>query len=282
MGIEMALDELTLVLFTTIAPSGAVAVALMVLLALGVRADADARARIDQRTWIPLAVTLVGLVASSTHLGNPANALYVLLGIGNSPLSNEVASAVVFLGLAGLYWLTAFSRRDLRAVRNVLACAVVLFSALFVTAVAFAYDADTILTWHTPAVPAGLWSNALCGGPLLAFVVVRWTCPERAGLRLRAGFAAISALGLVGAVVSYALQNEVLSNASNALSSGIELVPHYPAMIATFAALSACGWACAFAAPRGRGQTRGIAGCLLVFAGIFVARFAFYMMHLTV
>ncbi|MFR1640267.1 MAG: DmsC/YnfH family molybdoenzyme membrane anchor subunit [Eggerthellaceae bacterium] len=43
--------------------------------------------------------------AASTHLGNPANALFVFLGVGRSPLSNEVFCAVVFLPLAGVYWL---------------------------------------------------------------------------------------------------------------------------------------------------------------------------------
>ena len=51
---------------------------------------------------------MVGLVASATHLGNPANALYVFLGVGRSPLSTEVFCAVVFLALAGLYWLYNF------------------------------------------------------------------------------------------------------------------------------------------------------------------------------
>ena len=44
---------------------------------------------------------MVGLVASATHLGNPANALYVFLGVGRSPLSTEVFCAVVFLALGG-------------------------------------------------------------------------------------------------------------------------------------------------------------------------------------
>lgn len=159
MGLEMAMEELTLVLFTTIAPSGAVAVALMALLSLCARDEAE-RARIDQCAWVPLAIALVGLVTSATHLGNPANALYVLLGVGSSPLSNEVACAVVFFGVSGLRWLLSFSRRNLRVVRAVLTLAVAATAAAFVTAVAFAYDAETVPTWHSPYVPASLWLNA--------------------------------------------------------------------------------------------------------------------------
>ena len=58
---------------------------------------------------------MVGLVASATHLGNPSNALYVFLGVGRSPLSTEVFFAVVFLALAGLYWLVRFRRAPLAA-----------------------------------------------------------------------------------------------------------------------------------------------------------------------
>lgn len=284
MGFDMAIGELTLVLFTTIAPSGAVAVALMAAFAVAVRGSSETRARVDQRMWLPIAITLVGLVASATHLGNPANALYVLLGVGSSPLSNEVATAVVFLGLAGLYWLTAFSQRNLSAARNVLACLLVVATACFVAAVAFAYDAETIQTWHTPYVPASLCLNALCGGPLLALSTLRWACPERAVGAVRTGASVVSAAGLAGSIVSYAMQNGVLSHAVNSMASGLELVPHYPAMIAAFAMFAAAGSALiAFAGKRpSRARVLDIAGCVLVFAGIFIARFAFYMMHLTV
>lgn len=52
--------------------------------------DEKGRARLAHATVIPLLVSMVGLVASATHLGTPANALYVLTGVGRSPLSNEV------------------------------------------------------------------------------------------------------------------------------------------------------------------------------------------------
>lgn len=111
MGFANAADEITLVLFTTLAPSGVVALIVMalVLVIRGPRLDAARRVALDRCLWIPIVVTMVGLVASATHLGNPANALYVLAGVGRSPLSNEVASGVAFLGSAGVYWLTAFS-----------------------------------------------------------------------------------------------------------------------------------------------------------------------------
>lgn len=99
-GFDMAFGEITLVVFTTLAPSGAVALAIMAGVLLFAKLDDDARARIDKFMCIPLVVAMVGLIASATHLGNPANALYVFLHVGSSPLSNEVLSAVFF-------WLAA-------------------------------------------------------------------------------------------------------------------------------------------------------------------------------
>ena len=110
-GMGTALGEITLVLFTTLAPSGVVAFILMGLPLLRADLAADARRRINQFLSIPLVTAMVGLVASATHLGNPANALYVFLGVGRSPLSTEVFCAVVFLALAGVYWLYSFAER---------------------------------------------------------------------------------------------------------------------------------------------------------------------------
>ena len=104
-GLNNALGEITLVLFTTLAPSGVMAFILMGLPLVRGGLNADVRQRIQRFLSIPLVTSMVGLVASATHLGNPANALYVFLGVGRSPLSTEVFCAVVFLALAGVYWL---------------------------------------------------------------------------------------------------------------------------------------------------------------------------------
>ena len=83
-GFATAFSEITLVLFTTLAPSGAVAYALMSFPIIRGRLSDDAHRRIDKALCIPLIVSLVGLVASATHLGNPANVLYVFMGWGEA------------------------------------------------------------------------------------------------------------------------------------------------------------------------------------------------------
>ena len=111
-GFDTALGEVTLVLFTTLAPSGAVALVLVAAVLLLSKFESAMRVRISTFMCIPLVVTMVGLVASATHLGNPANALYVFLHVGSSPLSNEVVSAVGLLACSGNSFYCRFPEKE--------------------------------------------------------------------------------------------------------------------------------------------------------------------------
>ncbi|MFR7737302.1 MAG: dimethyl sulfoxide reductase anchor subunit family protein, partial [Eggerthella lenta] len=172
-GFATALNEITLVLFTTLAPSGAVAYVIMGMAAL--RAQGDERKRLSGALLIPFLVTLVGLVASATHLGNPDNALYVFSRVGASPLSNEVCAAVLFLGISGLHWLYQFAEHARQRVLNVLLGAAMVASLAFLISVAFAYASRTVVTWDTPFVPVALCLNALVGGPVLTLFCLRFS-----------------------------------------------------------------------------------------------------------
>ncbi|MBS5449889.1 MAG: dimethyl sulfoxide reductase anchor subunit [Coriobacteriia bacterium] len=330
-GLPLALEEITLVAFTTLAPSGAVALALQcAFIAAGRRAGADAlRSRLIKLLWVPIVVTMVGLVASATHLGNPSNALYVLTGIGRSPLSTEVGAAVALLAAAGLFWLYGFSEHPRGGLQQVWAGVIAVLAAAFVTTVALAYGARTIPSWNTPLVPAALWLQALTGGPVLAAAVMRaaqptqpddpkadWastpsqtpakaretqsaaktqTVPAATPVipRLEAGMLAlVSAAMLAGFAVGIARGLE-LPEIRSSLATAAELVPHYWLMLGISTALQAAGIALAWRAwriperrpepvpsPLRRARPLVTASCLILL-GIFVARFTFYMTHLT-
>lgn len=290
-GFNTAAGEVTLVLFTTLAPAGAVAVAVMALVLLFAPLDEAVRRLVNKCLCIPLVVAMLGLVASATHLGNPSNALYVFLGVGRSPLSTEVFCAVLFLLMAGVYWLYSFAVSPRRVLLRALLVFQVLAAAAFVTAVAFAYAAETVPTWTLPTVPVALWLNALAAGPLLALVsltVAHW--PAASG-RFGRVMLAVSGAASVAAVAVYAFQGFALSGVENAIVSAADLVPGYGAMLLAFALCSAGGLAVfAFSLRASKlGEvskarpivSRSLASAL-VLAGVFVMRFAFYMMHLTV
>ena len=72
--------------------------------------------------------------------GNPANALYVFTGVGRSPLSTEVFAAVIFLALAGVYWLYSFAEHPRVGLQRGLLAAIDVAIVAFVSSVAFAYN----------------------------------------------------------------------------------------------------------------------------------------------
>ena len=128
--------------------------------------DESAARRIERYLVVPLVFAITGLIASATHLGTPANALYVITGIGRSPLSNEVA-AVAFLAFGGAYWFLAFRDEVAPVLRRVLAVVVPAAGAAFVAMIAFAYSVSTVPTWNLPTVPIMLRLAALASGPFV-------------------------------------------------------------------------------------------------------------------
>lgn len=280
-GFATAFNEITLVLFTTLAPSGAVAYAIIAFVAL--RTPGDQRKRVGGMLLVPFLVTLVGLVASATHLGNPDNALYVFSRVGQSPLSNEVCAAVLFLGLSGSHWLYQFAEHARRAVLNALLVAAVVAAAVFVASVAFAYDSRTVVTWSTSFVPLALGLNSLVGGPVLAVAGLRFARWEALSGWVGRALLGVSFAALVANIGVYAAQGADVLQLANYLTSVERLVPGYGAFVFVFSLLAVAGLAVdAVALVRsGRPARRAVvAATALVFAGIFVMRFAFYMMHM--
>lgn len=282
-GFSLALEEITLVLFTTLAPAGAVAYILLALASFG--ADQDASRRIQRFLLAPLMVVLVGLVASATHLGNPENALYVLSRVGQSPLSTEVAAAVVFLGIAGVQWMYQYAERYRRGFSRGLLVAASLAALGMVAAIAFAYASRTVLSWNTAYVPLLTGLNAAMAGPLLALAVLVWAqrkaTPGGFGRALLVG--CIAALGL--GVVVYLMQGECLADLENTYTTAMQLVPHYSWCVVAYGVLGAVAWgldAAAVFRRRPLSQWAAICACLLALLAVFVMRCSFYAMHLTV
>lgn len=283
-----AIDEVTLVLFTTLAPSGAMAFVLMSLpfIFKGQKIDPAMQKGIDKYLSVPVIVAMVGLIASATHLGNPANALYVLTGFGRSPLSNEVVCGVVFLGAGGIYWLTSFTSKQRSTIlRRIVLAVISLLGLCFIGAISLAYNANTIVTWSNPLAIAAVWINALVGGPLLALFGFRLAHFYTARHRLGMVMLIASGIALIANIAIYIAWGLQLSGVSNSVTSANTLVPLFFPMIAVFAVLCALGIALGARAVCDKGETPmwvPVLSVLVVFMGIFVMRFAFYMIHMTV
>ena len=106
-------------------------------------------------------------------------------------------------------------------------------------------------------------------------------------------------IALAANMVVYIVQGRLLSGVATSVVAATDLVPHYHAMLLAFALMCFAG--CVLAAftmhavsreavAHGGGElafskrvlVRLLVSYLLVFAGVFIMRFAFYMMHLTV
>lgn len=289
-GFATAFGEITLVLFTTLAPSGAMAYVLMALpIVFRMKMEDAVRRTLDKLLSIPILVAMIGLIASATHLGNPANALYVLAGFGRSPLSNEVVCGVVFLGCAGVFWLSAFSnaaesgKRD--GLRRVIAALVSVLGLVFIGAISLAYNADTIITWSTPLTPASIWFNALTGGPLLALAGCRMAQFSTPRHKLGLAYLGIAVFGCTASILAYIAWGAALPSMQNSMTSADTLAPMFGPMIAAFAALCAFGIYLGVKAVMQVGQTAlwvPCASAICALAGIFIMRFSFYMIHMTV
>ncbi len=100
------LHELPLVFFTVLAQSAVGAWLVFTFVLLGEKND-KSRAYIHKAMFVILSILGLGFIASVMHLGTPVRAFNSLNRVGESMLSNEIASGAVFFGLAGLYWLIA-------------------------------------------------------------------------------------------------------------------------------------------------------------------------------
>ncbi len=285
MGLDSALEELALVLFTTLAPSGACAIIFLAALLANNVLDEEDRRRVGVFMCIPLGVSIVGLVASAAHLSNPSNALYVFMRVGTSPLSNEVFAAVAFIAVSGFYWLYAFAEHPRLILQRVWAVFMMVFAAVFILFVGLAYGAETIPTWSTWHVPTSIALNSLIGGPLLASVSLYFAHLGQRNVRSPRFPIAVSVAALVANMGCYLLWWHTLQGVSNSLVSAAELVPCYPLMVVAFVVLCAAGigmhaYGRMFCKPANPKYM--VAGSVLIFFGIFIMRFAFYMMHMTV
>ena len=178
LALVTAYQEITLVLFTSLAPACALCCVIVALPLVCSQHPYEFRARMGRLFAFPLAGATLGLVFSATHLGNPSNALYVLLGVGRSPLSNEVLCAALFLGCAATFWMACFIRRErVFGITRLLLMrlwfgALLISVVVFIASVSLAYHVPTIITWYNAWAPASIVVHALFLGPFFAAVLL--------------------------------------------------------------------------------------------------------------
>ncbi len=277
---ETAFAELPLVVFTTLAPMGAAAFVAFALASFSAEyADGQAQ-RIDKMALAPFIVALVGFAASMFHLANPLAAFGAIVGIGRSPLTNEIVVGGVFMVAALVYVVLAYTGK-LADVRKPLGAVVAVLAVVFCAFVGFAYMIPTVSSWNSAMLPIEVVGYALVGGCAFGALALAGADAEAkaAGKALR--IAAIA--GAVLAIVAVAAQLVALGNTATPVASGAGIV----ATVAPFAVVGLVLIAVAAAEQvRGfaKGMTRAIAvrALIEVAIGAFLVRLAFYAMYLSV
>lgn len=234
-GLDFALNDICLAVFTTLAPGATLAYVMLACTLLFGKLDSRLHQRLESWLIMPLAVATIGLVASAAHLGTPSNALYVFRTIGSSPLATEVFFAVLFLGTACSYWLGCIYIEGHKALRSLWLLVSIVAAGFFIAGTDLAYAMPTVITWDTMLAQVILPCTAFaCMTPLTLLI---YTCSGYTSkVRLMRILAGISLVATAASCILMAMQHMELGTQRNAFGTAAELVPLYPAAIALFGA----------------------------------------------
>ncbi|ATM95004.1 anaerobic dimethyl sulfoxide reductase subunit B [Yersinia frederiksenii] len=160
------MHELPLVFFTVL---GQTAVGLFALVWLSHKLGLTTALQLKQANIVGLILVLTGLVIGTLHVGQPLRAMNMLLGIGRSPMSNEILLSSLFVAMAcGTVFFSVMVRNAvLAALCNV---ATVIFGLAFAWSITQVYQLDTVLNWDTSYTSLQLWMTVLVGGGAFAIL----------------------------------------------------------------------------------------------------------------
>lgn len=223
----------------------------------------------------------VAFLASVMHLGSPLRAFNSLNRVGQSALSNEIASGSVFFAVGGFWWLIAVLKKMPAAIGRVWLAATMVLGLVFVWAMTRVYQIDTVPTWHNGYTTLSFFITIVLGGPLLGTLLLRAVGYSFHGTKL----ATLSVLALFVAIAVIVLQGGELAAIQSSVQHASTLVPDYASLQVWRIALLALGlgcWVCPIVR-RTPPKTLGLLiGFILIVAGECIGRGIFYGLHMTV
>lgn len=171
-------------------------------------AEAD---RFSDRALLAIGPVLVlGTLASLFHLGNPLNAYRAIANIGNSWLSREILTNLLFIGLGAVFAFMQWRKVGTPALRNAIAVLAALVGLVLVYSMSQVYMLRTAPAWNTVATPITFFTTTFLLGTLAVgalyvanYAYVKRTDPDCAAaqceiLRTALRWLALAAVVLVG------------------------------------------------------------------------------------
>jgi Tat-targeted selenate reductase subunit YnfH len=223
----------------------------------------------------------IAFLASVMHLGSPLRAFNSLNRVGQSALSNEIASGSVFFAVGGFWWLLTVLKKMPLAIGRVWLAATMVLGLVFVWAMTRVYQIDTVPTWHNSYTTLSFFITVLLGGPLLGTLLLRAVGYSFHNTKL----VTLSVLALFVTVAIIVLQGSELVAIQSSVQRASALVPDYASLQVWRIALLALGlgcWICPLLR-RIQPKTPGLLiGFILIVVGECIGRGIFYGLHMTV
>lgn len=268
------LHELPLVFFTVLAQSAVGAWLVFTFVLFGANNE-KSRTYIHKAMFVLLVLLGLGFIASIMHLGSPMRAFNSLNRVGESMLSNEIASGAIFFALAGLYWLIAIIGKMPAALGNLWRILTALVGLGFMYAMNQVYHIASVPTWNTALTSWSFYLTVALGGFALSYALLMPNKQREYQLKL---VPSLFAIALLFAAIVAVYQGVSLQNIYSSIQNAAALVPDYAVMTAVRLCLLGIAALLLF-----RAKNVGLLGCavILTLVAESVGRVLFYGMHMT-
>ncbi|MDD0823518.1 dimethyl sulfoxide reductase anchor subunit [Mannheimia sp. AT1] len=270
------LHELPLIIFTVLAQSVVGCWLFFSFVLCRYSHSEQSRSYLHKAMFIPLALLAIGFVASVMHLGSPLRAFNSLNRVGESMLSNEIASGAAFFALAGLYWLLAILGKMPAGFAKIWLILTACIGLVFMYMMNNLYHISTVPTWNTVFTSWQFYLTVVIGGSALAYVLLALN-PHKEYPLCYFPWVYMVAVFLAAIVVVY--QGFGLSQIHSSAMQAANLVPDYAIMHVVRLCLLALGGILLFKVKNN--ISLGLAVILVLFAEM-IGRTVFYGLHMTV
>ncbi|ATM86771.1 MULTISPECIES: dimethyl sulfoxide reductase anchor subunit family protein [Yersinia] len=160
------MHELPLVFFTVL---GQTAVGLFALALVSHKLGMTTALQLKHANIIGLILMIAGLIVGTLHVGQPLRAATMLMGVGRSPMSNEILLSGLFVAMAcGTVFFSVIVKNTVLA--GLFNVATVIFGLAFAWSITEVYQLTTVPNWDTSYTSLQLWMTVLVGGGAFAMV----------------------------------------------------------------------------------------------------------------
>lgn len=230
---------------------------------------------------IPVALLLVGFVAVVFHVTAPLNALKVVNGVGQSPLSNEVIVGGAFLALCIVHAILVSAGKIPSTANKAFLWVLAAGAMLFAAFMGLAYGVHTIPAWDTPASPVSMVGLAVFGGIAVGELILGFSGEAAGGsASAKKALVAIAAVAAAAAGAALFVQHGIAIGAPSFAHNGSEMGSKAMPLMIAYAALAASSLALSFiSCSKRENKALVVASAGLALLAVFAARCAFYLLE---